>query len=56
MKDEKHVIIQKKINEVMQKEFENLIKESSEDPLLKLILSNEIEYMTLDKIKEYLEM
>ncbi|MCW3994528.1 MAG: hypothetical protein NWE98_00055 [Candidatus Bathyarchaeota archaeon] len=52
---EKQVIIQKRIDEVMKKEFEKLIKESSKDPLIKLLLENKLGLMTLEEIKNYLK-
>ena len=50
MEKEKHVIIQKRIDEVMVKEFENMLKEYSDDPLLQLILNGKIT-ISLDRIK-----
>lgn len=52
---EKQVAIQKRIEEVMDEEFEKLIEESSEDPLLKLIREGKLEQLSLPEIKAYLK-
>jgi len=54
MKKEKHVIIQKRIDEVMVKEFEKMLKDYSDDPLLHLILEGKIT-LPLESIKEYIK-
>jgi len=51
---EKQVVIQKRIDEVMKEEFEKMIKESSNDPLIKLLLENKLGVMSIDQIKDYL--
>lgn len=55
MEEAKQVVIQKRIDEVMHEEFEKLIAESSDDPLLKLIREDRIGSMTLQEIKSYLK-
>ncbi len=55
MEGHKQVLIQKRIDEVMREEFEKLIVESSKDPILKLILENKIDSLSLKEIKSYLE-
>lgn len=50
----KHVAIQKRIEEVMNQEFEKLIAESGDDPLLKLIRQGKIDSLSLEEIKAYL--
>jgi len=50
----KQVIIQERIEEVMSKEFEKLLLEYSNDPLLKLIIEGKIT-LPLEYIKKYLE-
>jgi len=52
---EKQVVIQKRIDEVMKEEFEKMIKESNNDPLIKLLLENKIGIMSIDQIKGYLK-
>jgi hypothetical protein len=52
---DKQVVIQKRIDEVMAQEFEKMIKESSTDPLIKLLLENKLGSMTIDQIKNYLK-
>jgi len=48
------VIIQERIDEVMQEEFERMIGESAKDPLLKLIREGKINSMSLEEIRDYL--
>ena len=52
---DKQVIIQKRIDEVMRQEFEKMIKESSKDPLIKLLLDNKLGSMSIKQIKDYLK-
>ena len=54
MSKEKHVVIQKRINEVMIEEFEKMLKEYSQDPLLQLIMDGKIS-ISLEHIKKYLK-
>lgn len=51
----KNVAIQKRIEEVMDEEFEKMIVESSKDPLLKLIREGKIDRLSLPEIKAYLK-
>jgi hypothetical protein len=51
LSDEKQIIIQERIDEVMSEEFERMIRESSDDPLIKLLLENRISELTLDEIR-----
>lgn len=52
---DKQVIIQKRIDEVMRQEFEKMIRESSTDPLIRLLLENKLGSMSIDQIKDYLK-
>jgi hypothetical protein len=52
---DKQVVIQKRIDEVMRQEFEKMIKESSKDPLIKLLLDNKLGSMSIKQIKDYLK-
>jgi hypothetical protein len=54
LENDKQVIIQKRIDEVMHEEFENLIAESSKDPLLKLVREGKIDSLSLQEIKAFL--
>ena len=53
--NKKQVAIQKRIEEVMNEEFDKLITESSKDPLLKLVREGKIEQLSLSEIKAYLK-
>ena len=53
MSEKKQIMIQKSIEEVMVKEFEKMLKEYSNDPLLQLILDGKITF-PLEYIKEYI--
>ena len=53
MSEKKQIMIQKSIDEVMVKEFEKMLKEYSNDPLLQLILDGKIT-LPLEYIKEYI--
>lgn len=55
MGQNKQVIIQKKIDEVMHEEFERVISESTSDPLLKLIQENKLDSMSIDEIRMLLK-
>ena len=55
MESNKQVVIQKRIDEVMREEFDKLINETCEDPLLNLIRSNKIGMLSLEEIKSYLK-
>ena len=52
---ERQVVIQRRIDEVMREEFEKMIKESSKDPLIRLLLENKLSSMTIKQIKDYLK-
>mgnify|MGYP001090430402 CR=1 FL=1 len=52
--DTRQVVIQKRIDEVMHKEFDKIIVESSKDPLLRLIRENKTDSMSLAEIRRYL--
>jgi len=52
---DKQVIIQKRIDEVMKEEFNKMIKGSSKDPLLKLLLEGKIDSMSIKEIREHLK-
>lgn len=51
MPDDKQIIIQKRINEVMSEEFEKMIKASSDDPLIKLLLENKLSELSLEEVR-----
>lgn len=53
-KNEKNVVIQKEIDEAMEREVENLIKESEKNQLLELIISGDIDNLSVDEIKNRL--
>ena len=48
------VAIQKRIEEVMNIEFEKLIAESGDDPLLRLIRQHKLDSLSLEQIKAHL--
>lgn len=54
MSSKKQVVIQKQIDRVLREEFEKMILESSKDPLLRLIIENKIDSLSLEEIKSYL--
>lgn len=51
---ENQVKIQKRIDEVMREEFDKMIEECSDDPLIRLLRENRLEELSLDEIKLYL--
>jgi hypothetical protein len=51
---DKQVVIQKRIDEVMNEEFEKIIAESGKDPLLRLIRQGKIDSLTLEEIRAIL--
>jgi hypothetical protein len=53
--NKKQVAIQKRIEEVMDEEFDKMIEESTTDPLLKLIREGKIDRLSLPEIKDYLK-
>ena len=55
-KAKKQVAIQKRIEEVMDEEFEKMLTNSGEDPLLKLIRSGKLDSLSLEEIKKYLRV
>jgi hypothetical protein len=50
----KQIAIQKRIEEVMNEEFEKLIAESGDDPLLRLIRQGKLDRLSIEEIKAYL--
>lgn len=52
---DKQVVIQKRIDEVMKEEFDKMIKESSKDPLLRLLLEGRIASMSIKEIRDHLK-
>lgn len=48
------VIIQKRIDEAISEEYENLLNKIDNDKLLQLIIKNEIHKYTIDEIKDLL--
>ena len=54
-KKKKQVAIQRRIEEVMNEEFERMLAESGNDPLLKMIQEGVIDSLSLKEIKEHLK-
>jgi len=54
-KKKKPISIQDQIEQVMNEEFEKMIVESGNDPLLKLIREGKIDSLTLEQIKAHLK-
>lgn len=56
MKNEnkKEVSIQSRIDEVMNEEFEKLLAENGDDPLLRLVRLNKIDTLPISEIKKLL--
>jgi hypothetical protein len=52
---EKHVIIQKRINEAIEKEMQSFFKDNEKDALISLIMSGKYENLSLKEIKEKVE-
>ena len=50
----KQVEIQKRIEEVMNEEFEKLIEEAGKDPLLNLIRQGKLNSLSVEEVKAYL--
>lgn len=55
MSETKRVIIQKRIEEAMNDEFNKLLKENQDDALLKLLIENKIDGVSIDELKHMLE-
>ncbi|MGD6810644.1 MAG: hypothetical protein ACQCN3_13185 [Candidatus Bathyarchaeia archaeon] len=53
--NKKQVSIQRRIEEVMNAEFERLLAETGDDPLLKLVSQNKLEKLSIQEIKKILE-
>jgi predicted transcriptional regulator len=50
----KPVIIQERINQVLNEEFTKLLKENEEDLLLKFLINDELENYSIEQLKELL--
>lgn len=55
MSMKKQVVIQERIDEVMNEEFTKLLRENTDDKLLKLLIDNKLEEYSLEKLVKYLE-
>lgn len=49
------VVIQERIDQVMNEEFTNLLQENSNDKLLILLISDQLEKYSLEQLVKYLE-
>lgn len=49
------IVIQERIEKAMAEEFDKLLKENKQDKLLKLIIDDKIEDLSLEEIKKELE-
>jgi hypothetical protein len=54
MGEAKQIIIQERIDQVLNEEFKRLLKENQNDPLLKLLIDDELEKYDIDTLKEFL--
>jgi hypothetical protein len=54
MGEAKQIIIQERIDQVLNEEFKRLLKENQNDPLLKLLIDDELEKYDIDDLKEFL--
>jgi hypothetical protein len=54
MGEQKPIIIQERINLVLNEEFTKLLKENQDDILLKFLINNELENYTIDELKNIL--
>jgi hypothetical protein len=48
------VVIQERIDQVMNEEFTNLLRENSSDKLLKLLIENKFEKYSIEDLVKYL--
>lgn len=55
MSMKKQVVIQERIDEVMNEEFTKLLQENTDDKLLKLLIDDKLEENSLEKLVKYLE-
>jgi hypothetical protein len=49
------VVIQERIDEVMNEEFTKLLRENSDDKLLKLLIDEKLDDYSVEKLVKYLE-
>ena len=49
------VVIQERIEKAMNEEFEKLLQEKKQDRLLKLLIENKIDNLSIEEIKKELE-
>ena len=49
------VVIQERIEKAMNEEFEKLLQEKKQDRLLKLLIENKIDNLSVEEIKKELE-
>jgi|WetSurMetagenome_2_1015567.scaffolds.fasta_scaffold1752768_2 hypothetical protein len=54
MGEGKQIIIQERINQVLNEEFTKLLKENEDDLLLKFLINDELESYSIDQLKEIL--
>jgi len=50
----KPIVIQERINQVLNEEFTKLLKENEDDLLLKFLINDELESYSIDHLKEML--
>jgi len=50
----KPIIIQERINQVLNEEFTKLLKENEDDLLLKFLINDQLEDYSIDQLKEIL--
>jgi hypothetical protein len=50
----KQIIIQERIDQVLNEEFKRLLKENQNDILLKLLIDDELDNYSIDDLKEIL--
>ena len=55
MSMKKQVVIQERIDEVMNEEFTKLLRENSDDKLLKLLIDEKLDDYSVEKLVKYLE-
>ena len=54
MEEKRHVVIQKRINEAIEEEIEKFFKLTKNDPLLNIIITGDIENLSLNEVKKKL--
>jgi uncharacterized membrane protein YheB (UPF0754 family) len=51
---DKPIVIQERINQVLNEEFTKLLRENEDDLLLKFLINDELKNYTIDQLKEIL--